>query len=90
MSRNSDSLKATAGKMGLMTVLGAGIGTAIGAAVGNVAAGVAVGHRRAYEQSLHLRAFRFSGVQRRPDRPVECDRHGDNRCRAVTARSGCR
>ena len=43
MSRNSDSVRKTASKLGLTTVLGAGIGTAIGAAVGNVAAGVAVG-----------------------------------------------
>lgn len=43
MSRNSNSTRATAGKMGLMAVLGAGIGTAVGAAIGNVPAGVAVG-----------------------------------------------
>jgi hypothetical protein len=43
MSRNLNSIRATASKMGVITVLGAGIGTAIGAAIGNVAAGVAVG-----------------------------------------------
>lgn len=43
MSRNSNSARATAGKIGLTTVLGAGIGMAVGAAIGNVSAGVAVG-----------------------------------------------
>lgn len=43
MSRDSNSLRATASKMGVITVLGAGIGTAVGAAMGNLAAGVAIG-----------------------------------------------
>ena len=43
MSRDSNSVRATASKIGLTTVLGAGIGTAVGAAIGNVPAGVAVG-----------------------------------------------
>ncbi len=43
MARKPESLKATAGKMGLLTVLGAGIGTAVGAAIGNVTVGVAAG-----------------------------------------------
>lgn len=43
MSRNSNSVRETAGKLGLLIVLGAGIGTAVGAALGNVGAGVAVG-----------------------------------------------
>lgn len=43
MSQNSNSFRAKASKMGVITVLGAGIGTAVGAAVGNVAAGLAVG-----------------------------------------------
>lgn len=43
MSRNLNSIKTTASKMGVITVLGASIGTAVGAALGHVAAGVAVG-----------------------------------------------
>lgn len=43
MSRNSNSIRATASKMGVITVLGAGIGTAVGAVMNNVAAGVAIG-----------------------------------------------
>ena len=43
MSRNSNSVRAMASKVGAITVLGAGVGTAIGAAMGNVVAGVAVG-----------------------------------------------
>lgn len=43
MSRNSNSIRTTASKMGVITVLGAAIGTAVGAAIGNVAAGVAAG-----------------------------------------------
>ena len=43
MSRNPNSIRTTANKMGVITVLGAGIGTAIGAAMGNVVGGVAVG-----------------------------------------------
>ncbi|MCC7164204.1 MAG: hypothetical protein IT331_17040 [Anaerolineae bacterium] len=43
MSRNSKSVRSAVGKLGLTTVLGAGIGTAVGAALGNVPAGVALG-----------------------------------------------
>lgn len=43
MSRNLNSIRSMASKMGVITVLGAGVGTAIGAALGNIAAGVAVG-----------------------------------------------
>ncbi len=42
MSRNTKS-PTTVGRMGVISVLGAGIGTAVGAAIGNVSAGVAVG-----------------------------------------------
>jgi len=43
MSRDPNSVRATASKMGVITVLGAGIGTAVGAAMGNLSAGVAIG-----------------------------------------------
>ncbi|HZQ06361.1 MAG TPA: hypothetical protein VFD70_07250 [Anaerolineae bacterium] len=43
MSRNTKSVTKAASRMGVITVLGAGIGTAVGAAMGNVSAGVAVG-----------------------------------------------
>ncbi len=43
MSRDPNSLRAAASKMGVITALGAGIGTAVGAAMNNVAAGVAIG-----------------------------------------------
>lgn len=43
MSRNPNSVRAVASKMGVITALGAGIGTAVGAAMGNLAAGVAIG-----------------------------------------------
>lgn len=43
MSRNQKSLRATASKMGVITVLGAGIGTAVGSAIGNVSLGVGAG-----------------------------------------------
>lgn len=43
MARDPNSIRTTAGKMGVITVLGAAIGTAVGSAMGNVATGVAVG-----------------------------------------------
>jgi uncharacterized membrane protein len=43
MSQDPKSPRAIASKMGVITVLGAGIGTAVGAAIGNVAVGLAVG-----------------------------------------------
>jgi hypothetical protein len=43
MSRDLKSIRATASKMGVITVLGAGVGTAVGSAMGNVPAGVAIG-----------------------------------------------
>lgn len=43
MSRDPNSVRAIANKMGVITVLGAGIGTAVGAAMGNLSAGVAIG-----------------------------------------------
>ncbi|TAH49414.1 MAG: hypothetical protein EYC68_17790 [Chloroflexota bacterium] len=43
MSRNSNSARGTASRVGAFTALGVGVGTAVGAALGNVAAGVALG-----------------------------------------------
>ncbi len=43
MSREVKSASAVASRLGLMTVLGAGVGTAIGAVVGNMTLGIGVG-----------------------------------------------
>lgn len=43
MSQDPKSVRSTASRMGVITVLGAAIGTAVGSAMGNVAAGVAAG-----------------------------------------------